>query len=141
MDMKVFCRYVLVIVLSFSLKGSFSDGEAFWSGLHNIGEIGESSHKAHAAPAHSHQPCGHEPHQADSSKECCQTPHKHHADSTQIPTFPNRTKTSQRHLAASFSAQITTICCLQLSENRLIPTIFNTSDPTLESLRTVILLV
>jgi len=139
--MKVFYRYVLVTVISFSLMGSFPGGEAFCRGQHNIDEISDTSHKAHAhaASAHFHPPCGHESHQVDSSKQCCQTPYKNHADSTQIPALPNRTKTSQSHLVAIFSAQIAT-SCPQLSEKNLISEIFNTINPTLVSLRTVILL-
>ena len=142
MHLKVFYRYVIVTIISFSLMGSFPGGEAFYSGPHNFDEISETSHKAHAhaTSAHSHPPCGHEPYQVDSSKQCCQTPYKNHADFAQIPVLPNRTKTSQSHLVLTFSAQIATIC-FQLSEKNLISEIFNTTDPTLKSLRTVILLV
>lgn len=140
--MKVLYRNILVIVLSFSLSGSFPGGEAFWGGPHHIGKIRDTSDTAHVhhASAHSHPPCGQESHQGDSSEEFCQIPYKNHAESAQVSILPNRTKRSQRHLVATLTARTATICSFQPVENRLISAIFHTPDPTLSSLRTVILL-
>ena len=140
MHMKAFCRYVLVVVICFSLMGSGS--EAFCLTQHDNAEMSNASHKvhAHAASGHSHLLGAHETYQADSPEQCCSVPSKVPSDCTQFFVLLNKTKTFRSHLIATFSPQIA-INCFQLSEKNFISEISNTINPTLASLRTVILLV
>ena len=139
MHIKAFCHYVLVAVICFSLMGSGS--EAFCLTQHDNAETSSSSHKVHAheASAHSYLPSVHESHQVNSSQQCCLASSKAPSDCTRFFVLPNKTKTFRSPLIAAFSAQIA-INCFQLSEKNFISEISNTINPTLASLRTVILL-
>ena len=139
--MKTFCHYVLVAVICFSLMGSCPGGEAFCLTQHDDAEKSNTSHAAHAhaAPGQSHLPGVHETHQADSPEQCCETSSKVPSDCARVFVLLNKTNTFQSPLIAAFSAQIA-INCFQLSEKNVISEISNTINPTLASLRTVILL-
>ncbi len=139
--MKAFCRYVLVAVVCFSLMGSCSGGEAFCLAQHDNAGTSSTSHRvhAHAASEDFHLPGVHESHQVDSSQQCCEASSKVPSDCTQFFVLPNKTKTFRSPMIATFSTQIA-INCFQLSEKNFISEISNTINPTLASLRTVILL-
>ena len=139
--MKTFCYHVVVAVICFSLMGSCLGGEAFCNTQHNNAKMSNASHRVHAheAPAHSHLPSVHESHQVNSSQQCCRTSSKVPSDCTGIFVLPNKTKTFRSPLFATFSTQVA-INCFQLSERNFISEISNTINPTLASLRTVILL-
>jgi hypothetical protein len=142
MHMNAFCRYILVAIICFSLMGSCLGGEGFCIIQHNNAKMSNTSHRvhAHAASAYSHLPSGHESHQVGSPEQCCRTSSKDPSDCARIFVLPNKTKTVRGSLIATFSTQIA-INCFQLSEKNLISEISNAINPTLVSLRTVILLV
>ena len=139
--MKAFCHYVLVAVICFSLMGSCLGGEAFCLVQHNNAKMSNASHRVHAhgVPAHSHLSSVHESHHVNSSQQCCRTSSKVPSDCIRIFVLPNKPKTFRSPLIATFSAQIS-INCFQLSEKNFISELSNTINPTLASLRTVILL-
>jgi hypothetical protein len=139
--MKTFCHYVLVAVICFSLMGSCPVGEAFCLTQHDNAEMSSTSHRvhAHATSENFHVPSVHESHQIDLSEQCCETSSKVPSDCARVFVLPNKTKTFRSPLIAAFSAQIA-INCFQLSEKNYISEITNTINPTLASLRTVILL-
>ncbi len=141
MHMKAFCRHVLVAVICFSLMGLCPGGEAFCNTQHDNAEMSSTSHRvhAHAASEDFHLPSVHESHQVDLPEQCCRTSSEEPSDCTRIFVLPNKTKTFRSPLIATFSAQIA-INCFQLSEKNFISEISNTINPTLASLRTVILL-
>jgi len=141
MHKKAFCRYILVVVVCFSLMGSCPAGEAFCLTQHNNAKMSNTSHRVHthAASGHFHLPSIHESHQVDLPKQCCQASSQDPTDCSRIFVLPNKTKTFRSPLIATFSAQIA-INCFQLSEKNCISEISNTINPTLVSLRTVILL-
>ena len=101
---------------------------------------GVTSHKAHSASVHSHRVGGRESHQAGSSQQCCSIPLKLPADCVRFFTLLNKNKTAQDFLTATPSTWAA-ISCFQFSEKNLISEISNTINPTLVSLRTVVLLV
>ena len=140
MHMKAFCHYVLVAVICFSLMGLCLGGEAFCLTQHDNAEM-RTSHRAHAhaATGHFNLHSVRESHQVDLPEQCCQTSSEDHSDCTQIFVLPNKAKTFRSPMIATFSAQIA-INCFQLSEKNFISEISNTINPTLASLRTVILL-
>ena len=139
--MKTFCHYFLIAVICFSLMGSCPGGEAFCLTQHNNAEISSTSHRVHAheAPAHSHLLNVNESYQDNSSEQCCQTSSEGPSDCARFFVLLNKTKTFRSPLIAAFSVQIA-INCFQLSEKNHISEITNTINPTLASLRTVILL-
>jgi len=141
MHMKTFCHYVLIAVICFSLMASCPGGEAFCLTQHDNAEMSGTSHRVHAheTSGHSHLPSVHESHQVDSSQQCCKTSSKVPSDCTRAFVLLNKTKTFRSPLIATFSTQIA-INCFQLSEKNFISEISNTINPTLASLRTVILL-
>ena len=139
--MKTFCHYVLIAVICFAMTSSCLGGEAFCNTQHDNAEMSSTSHKVHAHAASEHsRPFGvHESHQSNSSVQCCSTSSKVPSDCTRVFVLPNKTKTFRSPLIAIFSTQIA-INCFQLSEKNFISEISNTINPTLASLRTVILL-
>ena len=139
--MKTFYHYVLVAVICFSLIGSCLGGEAFCLTQHDNVEFGSTSHGVHdhTTSGNFHVPSVHESHQIDLSEQCCETSSKVPSDCARVFVLPNKTKTFRSPLIAAFSAQIA-INCFQLSEKNYISEITNTINPTLASLRTVILL-
>ena len=140
--MKAICRYVLLAFICFSLMGSCSGGEAFCTTQHNNVKMSHTSHRVHVhgVPEHSHLPSAHEPHQVNSSQQCCRTSSKDPTDCTRIFVLLNKTKTFRSPLIVTFSVQIA-INCFRFSEENFISEISNTKNSTLASLRTVILLV
>ena len=141
MHTKAFCRHFSLVIVCFSLMGSCPGGEAFCITPHNNARMNNASHKVHAhgASAHSHLPSVHGSHQVDSSQQCCRTSSRVLSDCARIFVLHNKTKTFRSPLIATFSAQIA-INCFQLSGTNFISEISNTINPTLASLRTVILL-
>ncbi|MHC4482100.1 MAG: hypothetical protein ACYSW4_00985 [Planctomycetota bacterium] len=133
-------RYTFVMVICFSLMGKCHGGTGLCIAPHNNVDMEDISRTVHGAPVHSHLPSGHESHQVGSSQQCCQSPLKIPADCLRIFALPNKTEIVQGPLIATLSAQIA-ISRFQLSEKNLISEIANTINPTLVTLRTVILLV
>ena len=140
--MKAFSRYILVMVVCFSLVGSCLGGEAFCLTPHDDVEMSDTCREAyaHETPEHSHMPGAHESHHIDLPEICCPASSEAPSGCAQIFVLPtNRTRTFQSPLIAAPSAQIA-INSFQLSEKNIISEISNTINPTLASLRTVILL-
>lgn len=139
--MKTFCHYVLLATTCFSLMGYCPGGEGLCLTQHDDTKKSNSSHgvNAHEDSEHSQLPSVHKYHQVDSVLQCCQTPSKESSDCARIFVLPNKIKTFRSSLTATFSPQIT-ISCFQLLEKNFISEIFNSTNPTLASLRTVILL-
>jgi hypothetical protein len=139
---KTFCHYVVIAFICFSLMGLCPGGEAFCLTQHDYTEMSSTSHKvhAHATSGNFHVLSVHESYPVNSSQQCCRTSSKIPSDCTGIFVLPNKTKTFQSPLIATFSAQIVTNC-FQLSEKNFISEISNTINPTLASLRAVILLI
>jgi len=140
--MKTFCHYVLLATTCFSLMGYCLGGEGLCLTQHDDTRAGSDSHGVHAHEdsEHSQLPSVHESHQVNSTQQCCKTSSKVPSDCTRFFVLPNKTKTFRSPLIATFSTQIA-INCFQLSEKNFISEISNTINPTLASLRTVILLV
>jgi len=140
--MKSFWRHILVAVICFAMMSSCPGGEALCLSPHDNARMNSTSHGVHAHEdsEHSQLPSVHESHQVNSSQQCCTTSSKVPSDCARFFVLPNKTKTFRSPLIATFSTQIA-INCFQLSEKNFISEISNTINPTLASLRTVILLV
>ena len=134
--MKAFWHFILAACICFSLMCSCSGGEAFFLTQKNA-PMRNTSHGAYTASGHFQLASAHESHQKD-SEQCCGTSSKYRY-CARIFVSPNKTKTFQSTLSATFSDK-TAINCFQLSEKNFISEISNTINPTLASLRTVILL-
>ncbi len=139
--MNAFCHYVLVAVVCFSLMGSCLGGEAFCLIQHDNAEMSNSSHSvhAHAAFGYSHLPGVHETHQVGLLGQCCRASSRRFSNCAQFFVLLNKTKTFRSPLIVIFSNQ-TAMNCFQLSEKNFFSEIPNAINPTLASLRTVILL-
>ena len=134
--MKAFCHYILVAVTCFSLLCS---GSAVFHSHHTSHDTAKMTGTAHVALSNIPLASAHKSHHVDSSEQCCRTLPKTPSDCTRISVLPNKTKTFRSPLVAAFSTQIA-INRFQLSGMHFISEIFNTINPTLASLRTVILL-
>lgn len=139
--MKILYYCALIAVISFSLMGSCPGSEAFCLTQHNDVEMSNSSDcdHTHEISEDSHVHNVEESHHMDLFGQCCRTSSKAPSDCARIFVLANMTKTIQSALIATFSDQIATSCFL-LSETNSISEIFNTINPALASLRTVILL-
>lgn len=139
--MKAFCHYIFVAMTCFSLLCSGSAVYHSHHTSHNTAEITGTSHAihAHVALSNIHLASAHKSHHIDSSKQCCQTSPRIPSESKRISVLPNKTKTFRSSLVAAFSSQIATNR-FQHSGKWFNSRISNTINPTLESLRTVILL-
>ena len=134
--MKAFYRYILVAVISLRLVGLGSG--ACCHTPHDNGEKSNTSHTAHTNSVHSRLSDIHDFHQVDLSQKCCQTSSNDPADYTRIFILPNNTKTVQDSLITTFSHQIA-INCFHFSAKNSISEITDLINPTLTSLRTVVL--
>ena len=141
-QMNTFCHYVLLATTCFSLMASCPDGEAFCLTQHDSAEMSGTSHRvhAHATSGNLHTHSIHKSHHVDLPEQCCRTSSNIPSDCTRIFVLPNnKTKTFRSPLTATFSPQIT-VSCFKLLEKNFISEIFNSTNPTLALLRTVILL-
>jgi len=134
--------YVLVAVFSFSLMISCPSGLTCFLNPHNHARMSQPVLKAHGHgdSSNSHLSNVHGCHDEDSSQECCQTQSQNSDKCTRDFVLRNRTNTAERTQSASLSAPIA-VDCSQFSGRNFIPEISNANNPTLLSLRTVILLV
>ena len=122
----------MVVLLCLFVVGNLAHGIGLCIVSHDNIDRGVTSHKAHTASVHSHE--------AGSFQQCCPTPLKLPADCVRFFTLLNKNKTAQDFLTATPSTWVA-ISCFQFSEKNLISEISNTINPTLVSLRTVVLLV
>jgi len=134
--------HVLVAVFSFSLMVSYPCGLTCFLNTHDHARMSQIVHKVHGHgdSSNSHLSNVHGCHDADSSHACCQTPSQNPDKCTRDLVLLNRTNTAERTQSASLSAPIA-VDCSQFSGRNFIPEISNANNPTLLSLRTVILLV
>ena len=130
----------MVVLLCLFVVGNLAHGIGLCIVSHDNIDRGVTSHKAHTASAHSHRVGGRESHEAGSFQQCCPTPLKLPADCVRFFTLLNKNKTVQDFLTATPSTWAA-ISCFQFPEKNLISEISNTINPTLVSLRTVVLLV
>jgi hypothetical protein len=130
----------MVVFLCLFVAGNLAHGIGLCIVSHDNVDRGVTSHKAHTASVHSHRVGGRESHEAGSFQQCCPTPLKIPADCVRFFTLLNKNKTAQDFLTATQSTWAA-ISCFQFSEKNLISEISNTINPTLVSLRTVVLLV
>jgi len=140
--MKSFWRHILVAVICFAMRSSCPGGEALCLSPHDNARMNSTSNGVHAHEnsEHSQLPSVHESHQINSSQQCSTTSSKDPSDCARFFVLPNKTKTFRSPLIATFSTQIA-INCFQLLEKNFISEISNTINPTLASLRSVILLI
>ena len=135
--------HVLVAVFSFSLMVSYLSGQTRCFNPHDHARMSHTVHKAHGhgASSNSHLPNVHGCHDADSSQKCCPTPSQNSDKCKRDFVLRNRTNTAEKTQRASLSAPIAVDCSPQFSERNFISEISNANNPTLLSLRTVILLI
>lgn len=139
LQMKAFGRYVLVVVVCFSLMGSCIGGGALCNHHHTSMMGNLHGDYSHAVSGHLHPLRIQESGVASLSQACCKNSSKEPTEYTRIFVMPDKSDTFRVSQIATFSVQIL-INCFELSEKSFITEISNTIDPTLASLRTVILL-
>ena len=135
--------YVLTAVFSFSLMLSSPCGLTFCHNPHDHARMSQTVHKAHGHgdSSNSHQTSVHDCHDGVSSQECCKNHPQNSNECTRDFVLQNRTNTSEKTQRASLSAAIAVDCSPQFSERNSISEISHANNPTLLSLRTVILLM
>lgn len=138
--MKSFGRYVVAAVICFSLMSLCSGGEALLLALHNNAKMSNASSgvDAHAVFWNFQLPGVCQSRQVDLPEQCCQASTEYPSDCALIFVSTNMTDTFRSTLTATFSAQIA-INCFQFSEMNFVSEISDPINPTLASLRTVIL--
>lgn len=137
--MKAFGRYVLVLVICFSLIGSCLGGGALCAGHHNGETDSSGGSHSHGESGHLHLPGVHESGQVNLSGACCRSSSEEPTDCTRIFVLPDKSETFRSSLIATFSVQIA-IDSFELLEKSIISEISNTTNPALVSLRAVIML-
>jgi len=136
------CAHVLAAVFSFSLMVSYPCDLTCFLNPHDHARMSQTVHKVHGHGDSSnfHRSNVHGCHDADSSYACCQNPSQNPDKYTRNLVFRNRTNSAERTQSASLSAPIV-VDCSQFSGRNFIPERSNANNPTLLSLRTIILLV
>lgn len=134
--------HVLVAVFSLSLIVSYPCGLTHCHSSHDHARAGQPEHKAHrhGGCSNSHLTSVYDCHDGVSSQECCKDQSHNSNKCTQEFVLQNRTNTAERTQSVSLSAPIV-VDCSQFSERNFISEISNSNNPTLLSLRTIILLV
>jgi len=134
--------HVLIAVFSFSLMLSSPCGLTCYNNPHDRARMSHTVYKAHGHgdSSNSHLSDVHVCHDAGSSHACCQTPSQNPDKCTRDFVLQNRTNTAERTQSISLSAPIV-VDCSQFSERNFVSEMSYANNPTLLSLRTIILLV
>ena len=133
--------YVLTAVFSFLLMISSPCALTFYHSPHDHTRMSQTVHKVHGHGdcSNSHLSNIHGCHDADSSHECCENESQNSDECTRDSVLRNRTNTTERTQSASLSAPIV-VDFSQFSGRTYLSEGSNPKNPTLSSLRTVVLL-
>lgn len=134
MYMKILWHCILLATTCFSLMGYCPGSEGYCLTLH------DDTKERHEVTIRSSLPDVHESHHRDSSTQCCRIPSQKSSDCARIFVFPSKTKSFRNIMPVIIWAQIPNNG-FQISEKNFISEIFNSTNPTLASLCTVILQV
>ena len=139
--MKVIFHYVVAAIICFSLMGMCSGDEDFFHTPYNDAKMGSAHPMAGAfsVPMSFHLHHIHDSRGKDLPDQCSGTSSKDTPVCAGTFILANTSKSHRSSLISAISAQIP-IGCFQLSERTFISEISNPTNPTLSSLRTVILL-
>lgn len=142
--MKTFRGYATVVGLCLSMIGMCFGSEAFshtHHDSHSSSSVTITSHTPHAHAASSllQLTGAHKSHKADPLGHCCQSSPREPSGCVQVFVLPGTFKTFKYSLVAVFSPQ-TTISSFTPPAMDCIPGLSTTKNPSLGSLRTVILL-
>ena len=110
-------------------------------GNHNASGMEIISHSlhAHTASPHLHQSDDHKSHDCDSTRHCCQSVPEKSSECVHVYVMPDTSKSSALSLAAVLPSQIFSNS-FSLDAKDCAYGFSNSNNPSLESLRTVILL-
>jgi hypothetical protein len=142
---RTFFSYAFAIALCFSVLGLCLGTEAFCHSHHASGDSADITITSHTHQGHSHATSflhvtgAHKSHNADSHKHCCQSSPKKSSHCIEVLVLDNTIKTFGCSLAAANSPQIA-YSIFSLPAMDCIAGLSNVSNPSLVSLRTVILL-